>query len=60
MKTPCLDCSERQIYCHTDCKKYKVYKYTTEENKRRRMLEKESESYIICNTLRIREKTRRN
>ena len=59
MKVPCLNCAERQIYCHIDCERYKAYKYTTEENRRRRMLEKESESYIICNTLRIREKLRR-
>lgn len=33
MKTPCLNCADRQIGCHGKCKKYDLYKEELEREK---------------------------
>ena len=34
LNTPCKDCTERHIACHSECEKYKAYKENYEQIKK--------------------------
>jgi len=60
MKTPCLDCVDRQIYCHVTCKKYKLYKQSREEIKGFKRRINDIEGYSIDNIRKIAEYNRKH
>jgi len=33
MKVPCLNCKDRNMYCHDSCKKYIKYSYEKEKSR---------------------------
>ncbi len=34
LKTPCMDCTDRHIACHSECDKYKEFKENNEQIKK--------------------------
>ena len=42
LNTPCKDCEERTVDCHTTCKKYKDYVVYVEEGRKARRADNEA------------------
>lgn len=43
--SPCKDCSERVLHCHSSCERYRQYKDTLEDYKAKRAAEKAERAF---------------
>jgi hypothetical protein len=60
LKTPCMDCTERHVGCHSGCDRYKEYKENYEQIRKeiRKEAEKQTrlDDYEILRIKRIKER----
>lgn len=56
--SPCIDCDERNVYCHSSCPDYKEFEQKCKEDRERRRAVKQSE-YFSKNAEKYSEKKKR-
>ena len=53
-QSPCFECTERHMGCHSECEKYKQFRAEREEVSRQRILNQAPTDYSIKTLARIK------
>lgn len=57
--SPCKDCQNRELHCHSTCEEYKHYKAAIEESREEKRTEREANSFIYETKNEIRKRYNR-
>ena len=58
-RTPCLDCEDRHVLCHSDCKAYLEWKRMLAAAREKRFAENETTSFLYDDAIRRKWKSYR-
>ena len=63
MKTPCMKCEKRKLYCHSTCEEYKAFQVENEKRKKRERAERDGYFQLseqVRNEMNRRSRKKRN